>query len=139
MRTVLDANILISFLLTKGPTISQILNYWEQKKFILLVSEEILLEIYQVLERMVDANSIKSKEASALYRRLKQEGELVSTLSQIALSPEKKDNRYLELSLDGEANYLVTGDKKHLLKLKKINKTKIISPKEFINIVKNSR
>lgn len=136
MKVILDANVFISFLLTSGPTISQIFKLWGEKKFTLLVTDEIILEIQQVLERLVVAKLIKKQEATALLRRLKKEAEITTSLSQINISPNKKDNRYLACAKDGKADYLVTGDKKHLLPLKAFAKTKIVTPAEFVEVAK---
>jgi predicted nucleic acid-binding protein len=38
----------------------------------------------------------------------------------------------LECALAGEADYLVTGDKKHLLPLRQFRGIRIISPAEFL-------
>ena len=136
MRVLLDANVYVSSLLTKGPTISKIVNSWKNQKFTLLVSEEILLEIRQVLERLIARGLIESKAGEALFRRLREETEIIPTLSYINLSPDKKDNRYLACARDGSADYLVTGDKKHLLKLKEFEGTRIVSPKEFVEVLR---
>lgn len=131
MRVVLDANIWISFLLTRGETIASIFKAWEKEKFSLIVTEEIILEIEQVVERLSLKRIINYEDARALVRRLKKNTELIVSFSDINISSDKNDNRYLACALDGEVDYLVTGDKKHLLPLKKIGKTKIVSPKEF--------
>lgn len=135
MRVVLDANVLVSFLLTCGPTISGILKGWENKKFTLLVSKEIILEVEEVLARFVAGGLIKAWSAEALMRRLKKDSKIVAIFSQVTTSPNKKDNRYLACARDGKANYLVTGDKKHLLPLRRFYITKIISPREFVEIL----
>ena len=134
MRVVIDANILISFLLTHGPTISEILRRWKNHQFTLLTSEEILVEIKQTIERFVMGNLIESEEAESLIRRVEQESEISTSLSTVTVSSNKKDNRYLECAKDGNADLLVTGDKKHLLRIKKFGKTRVISPKEFVRI-----
>lgn len=136
MRVVIDANVLISFLLTRSPTISQILESWKNKKFTLLVTSEILLEIQQVLERFVGGKLISSQDAAALFKRLEQDSEIITTLSRVTISQDKKDNRYLACAKDGQAEYLVTGDRKHLLSIKKFGITEIISPREFLNTIK---
>ena len=132
MKVVLDANILISFLLTHGETISKIVDGWEQQKFTILTTSEILTEVRQVVERFVAAKLIEVKTALALLDELENDSLIVPGLTTLNISPDKKDNRYLECAKDGKADYLVTGDKKHLLALKSINKTKIISAKEFV-------
>ena len=139
MKVIFDANILISFLLTRGETISKILNYWQENKFEVIATDEILTEIKLVLERFVAAQLISKGSALALLERLEREVEIFPSFSIVTISPNKKDNRYLAAAKDGKTDYLVTGDKKHLLSLKQFSKTKIISPGEFVEILeKNS-
>ncbi len=135
MRVVIDTNIIVSFLLTKGSTISAIFKAWEENKFTLLISDEIFIEIKQVLQRFVSKNLLVEKEGKALLRRIKKDSELVITSSRLNVSVDKKDNKLLVCAKDAHAHYLVTGDKKHLLLLKKIGKTQIISPKEFMRFI----
>ena len=55
MKVVLDANILISFLLTHSETISKIIDGLERQKFTILATSEIITEVRQVVERFVAA------------------------------------------------------------------------------------
>lgn len=135
MKAVLDANVLVSFLLTRGSTTSRILEAWRMRTFTLIVSKETLFEIEEVLGRFVKGKLIQTRAASALLRRLKQEAELVAVSSVVTASPDKKDNRYLACAKDGDAEFLITRDKKDPLQLKRFGKTKIVSPKEFVNIL----
>ncbi len=135
MKVVLDANVLISFLLTSGPTISKILKGWKDGKFTLLVSDEILTEIKQIFMRFVVGKLVEVEAAEALIRRIMKDAKVISVISVVTASPDKKDNRYLTCAKDGKAEYLVTGDKKHLLPLKRFGEAKIISPREFVKIL----
>lgn len=49
----------------------------------------------------------------------------------------KDDNRILECAMSAKADYLITGDKKHILPLGEVGKTRIISPAEFLNEFQN--
>lgn len=100
MKVVFDANILVSFLLTAGATISKILKSWQRKEFTLLLTREILLEIEEVLARFVAGKLISPQAAQALVCRLKKEGKIITSFSQIEVSPDKKDNRYLACAKD---------------------------------------
>lgn len=131
MKVVIDANVFVSFLLTRGPTISQILKLWQEKKFTLLATDEIILEVQQVLERFVAVKLVKKQEAAALLRRIKKDSFVITSLSQTNILVDKKDNRYLACAQDGQADFLVSGDK-HLLRLKNFANTKIVTPIEFI-------
>ncbi len=44
------------------------------------------------------------------------------------------DNRILECAQEARADFIISGDKKHLLSLKKFKKTQIISAKEFLEM-----
>ncbi len=46
-------------------------------------------------------------------------------------SPDPDDNYVLQVALFVKANFLITGDEKHLLALKQVGTTEIISPREF--------
>jgi len=45
------------------------------------------------------------------------------------------DNKFIEAALEGEADYIVTQDR-HLLKLKEFEGIKIVTPEEFLRILK---
>ena len=136
MKVVFDANVFISFLISPGQTITKLFQLWKGKEFVLLVNEEIMTEIGETLTKCIVKGLVDENKASALMRRIREESVFMPTISTVNKSLDKKDNRYLACSKDGRADFLVSGDKKHLLPLKKFEKTKIISPKEFVNILK---
>jgi len=45
------------------------------------------------------------------------------------------DNRILECAIEGTVQYLISGDRKHLLPLKEYQGTKIISPSDFLKLL----
>jgi len=49
------------------------------------------------------------------------------------------DQKFLELAITGDADYFVTNDKKHLLPLKKIGRTKIVTPHKFMMALNATR
>ena len=56
--------------------------------------------------------------------------EIINPESEIKICRDTKDNFLLNLAVDGNADYLITGDK-DLLILEKINNTKIITIADF--------
>lgn len=138
MRVIVDANVVISFLLSKGETVSFIFDAWENERFEVLTSTGILIELDDVIDRAMRAtkDGIDPQMAAAMKRRLRKNTIRVSTVSKVRASKDDKDNRYLACAKDGKADYLVTGDKRHLLSLKKFGATQIVSPKEFVEILK---
>jgi hypothetical protein len=47
------------------------------------------------------------------------------------IKEDPEDNKFLSCGLEGNANYIVTGDR-HLLKIKSFHNVQIITPKKFI-------
>ena len=131
-RVVLDANVIISFLLTQGEIISSIFNSWEKEEFDLLTSEEIFAEIETVLEYEKIKRLINPWEKAALLEKLKLQAEFVKIKTRLDVLPDQKDNKYLECAVDGWADFIVSGDK-HLLNLKEYREIKILTPREFVH------
>lgn len=138
MRVIIDANVVISFLLSKGDTVSFIFDSWEDEIFQVLTSSSILTELDDVIGRAT--KSIKDRidplGAAAMIRRLHKDTIRVPTVSNVHVSKDHKDDRYLACAKDGHADFFVTGDKKHLLPLKKFGTTRIVSPKEFVEVLR---
>lgn len=130
MKVVLDANIFVSFLLTRGMTISTIINSWKKDSYQLLVSSEILAEFNDIFDGLIRRKLINPITSVVLLNRVNYQAVHVNVTSIVTLSPDKKDNRYLACAKDGHADYLVSGDQ-HLLQIKKYRQTKIVSPAEF--------
>ena len=53
-----------------------------------------------------------------------------------AVPEDPKDNMIIECALNADADYIITGDK-HLLKLKEYKGIKILTPKEFLELVQS--
>lgn len=51
LRAVLDTNLLVSYFLTQGTTLSGLIDGWEQGLFVYLVSPAILDELQEVVKR----------------------------------------------------------------------------------------
>ncbi|MYA04561.1 MAG: hypothetical protein F4Y37_08125 [Caldilineaceae bacterium SB0664_bin_22] len=49
------------------------------------------------------------------------------------IKPDHADNRILECGLEASADYLVTGDRRHLLPLKKYRGTRIVNTPQFLS------
>ncbi|MBI5621012.1 putative toxin-antitoxin system toxin component, PIN family [Candidatus Gottesmanbacteria bacterium] len=140
MRVIIDANVVVSFLLSKGDTVSFIFDAWENETFEVLTSLDILTELDDVIDRAVRVTKegVDPMIAVAMKRRLRKNTTRIPVVSIVSTSKDKKDNRYLACAKDGAADYLITGDKKHLLSLKKYGTTRIVSPKEFVEVVQKS-
>jgi len=136
IRAVLDTNVLVSNLLCPGP--SRTLVSQAGATFQLVLSSPILAEVDDVLRRprIVRKLHLTEENRNAYLDRLRLlSAPLVPGLLEIdPFEPDPKDTPLLACSLEGHADYLVTGDQA-LLNLSTYHDTKIASPRAFLDIL----
>ncbi len=69
---------------------------------------------------------VANRVAVGRFLRRFREASLLVKPKRVHLSPDPDDNLILGTALAAQANYLVTGDKDHLLSLKKVNGTRVV-------------
>lgn len=74
-------------------------------------------------------------EAVNLVNGLRHQAQLLDDLPVVELSADPDDNPLLAMAIAGEADYLVSGDKRDVLVLKKVGKTRIITARRFLTIL----
>ena len=134
MRVVIDTNAFISSLLFKGPT-NKLVNLWQKKKFVFLISKQIFEEYIRVLNYPkfhLSEEEIKEiiKEELLPFVQVVIVKKFVSVIKVDA-----RDNIFLSTALSGKAEFIVSGDK-HLLKLKKYRDIRILKMKDFFGELK---
>ena len=125
MRVVLDTNILISFLLARQSPVIEIYKFWKKQKFSLIYSIDLLEELKRVLNYQKIKQLISEKSGEHLLKRIIIRGKLIKTHSTFQVFEDKSDNVFINCAVDGQADFLVSGDKKHILKKKKYKLIKI--------------
>ncbi len=131
MVVAIDCNIFVMSLTSRSPYHIIYKSLLDQK-YTLVLSEEILLEYEEVIQRKYNVSA-----ANALVSLLK---ELPNVRFQNTyykwrlISIDEDDNKYVDCAIAGSANYLVTQDK-HFQILKTIHfpKVNILSIDEFIS------
>ncbi len=106
---------------------------WAQGRCAAVVSPALLAEYHETLEELrLDYLKIKPVEWVAA---LTESSELVfPTDRATGATPNPADEMVLECALAGEADYIVSGDKKHLLPLREFQGIRIVSPAEFCRL-----
>ncbi|MDD8031100.1 MAG: putative toxin-antitoxin system toxin component, PIN family [Acidobacteriota bacterium] len=129
-RLVLDTSVFISALLFDRQP-GKLINLWQGGKIVFLVSAEVFKEYLAVLS--YPKFRLTKKEIKSLI-----EAEVVPFLEPVRIktklqvvSKDPSDDKFLELAVDGKADFLVSGDK-HLLELRSYQGTKIIPVAEFL-------
>jgi uncharacterized protein len=141
IRAVLDANVLISAVLSAKGSPAAILAYWQKGGLEVVVSEAILREVERVIhypriQMRYHLSEEKIKRFLGLLRRYATLSEPQEQIDAVQADP--SDNRYLEAALAGEASYVVSGDR-HLLDLKRYRDIQILAPNEFMTFLKLER
>lgn len=124
MRYVFDTNILISALLISNSLPAQALKKAENSGTI-LYSADVLQEIKEVLFRPKFLSYISGDEVVGFLARIVRSWEEISIIQRVDVCRDSKDNKFLELALNGDADFLITGDN-DLLVLNSYRSTKII-------------
>jgi hypothetical protein len=135
LRVVLDSNVLISALISTDSPPDLIYRAWREKRFALVTSKAQLAELRRASSYPKLRNLISSREFGALINRL--HGALVlNRLPRIDVSSDPADNYLLAMATAAEADFLVTGDAKGLLRLKKFGSTRILAPGSFLKLLR---
>jgi len=134
LKVVLDSNIFISFLISHQPPISTILDLWAKGELVVYYSVEILEELETALKYPKICELVSGLETESLIDAVKIMGILVVPTKKIEICRDKKDNKYLEVSLESASKFLISGDK-DLLVLGEFEDTSIVSPRVFVSLL----
>jgi putative PIN family toxin of toxin-antitoxin system len=133
-RLVVDTNIIVSGLITSGTPPAKILDGIHNKRITLLISDEVISEYLRVLEypHIRKYKKITDETISRLTALFINETERVEILNPITASPDPDDDKFLSLAVEGQADFIITGDKADRLSLKEISGIKIITARNAV-------
>lgn len=137
MRVVLDTNVLISGLLSSSRPPGQLVGLWIEGRITVLVSPELAQEYQKVLSRPEFERLGTQEERMAFLQDLLDLSNVVWVEPSERLKVVKEDpsdNVVLECALAGEAQVVITGDQ-HLLALQTFRGTRILSPREALDLL----
>ena len=130
-RIILDTKLWISFLITKD--ISKLDNRIFTGETVLIFSQELLHEFITVVSRPKFRKYFSQEDTIEILDIIDQQAEFVEVTSDIKKCRDEKDNFLLSLAVDGNADFLITGDQ-DLLELKEIEKTQIITVNQYLKV-----
>lgn len=130
LRIILDTNVLISGLLSSSSTSQKVFDI-VTKEEILLISEITFTEIYQTLIRPKFDKYITLEKRLIFLTNLRQKAQVVDIIETINICRDDKDNKFLELAVSGNANFIITGDQ-DLLVLNPFRNIEIMTINEFL-------
>ena len=135
MRVVLDTGVLIAALITTDTPPALIYQAWRKKGFELVTSQWQLDEFRRVSRYPKLRRFLKPAEAGNLVNGLRHQATVLETLPTVELSPDPDDNPVLAMAEASQSHYLVTGDKKDLLALGMIGGTRIVTARQFVDLL----
>ena len=128
-RIIIDTNLWISFLITKDFTKLDEIIF--SRHAILVFSQELLDEFLEVARRPKFRRFFSASDIEEILETIDEYADFVKVQTKIEVCRDTKDNFLLSLSIDGNADFLLTGDK-DLLDLTKFGKTTILTISDFL-------
>ncbi|MEZ5045990.1 MAG: putative toxin-antitoxin system toxin component, PIN family [Chitinophagaceae bacterium] len=125
----MDTNLWISFLITKDFTKLDEIIFSRQS--ILVFSQELLDEFIEVAKRPKLRRFFSSSDLEEILATIDEYADFVMVQTKIEVCRDPKDNFLLSLSVDGNADFLLTSDK-DLLDLTEFRETTIMTISEFL-------
>lgn len=138
-RVVLDANQIVSAFINKIGHPAQILDLFRNDKFEDIISPSIITEVENVLNypRLQKRHGKTKQEIRDFLSSFiilcinvdldEKEGFIIPD--------DPSDDKYILCALNGNADFIITGDK-HLLELSSYKNVRILTPREFLGIIK---
>jgi putative PIN family toxin of toxin-antitoxin system len=133
LKAVIDTNIWISALLGTRAS-KKLKDHLSQEHYQAICSTDLIDELLDVLARSKFAGKITDIDAADLLRVLRKAATFVQPEQIDPTSRDPKDDVFLACAVAAAADYLVTGDK-DLLTLAEFRGTKIVTPKQFLEIL----
>ena len=145
ITAVVDTNVFIAGVLTNHPRSAsrQVIDRQEAGDFTLALSPETLQEVLHVFRhphlRLI--HHLSDAEIRQFARRLEVGSRIFSGAVDISpsLTRDATDTKWVALSLEADADYLITLDNRHLGKLKRVGRTKIVTPAAFLRALDRSK
>jgi putative PIN family toxin of toxin-antitoxin system len=132
LRVVLDTNVFISALILAEGAPARLIDAWAHERFKLISSEDQLEEFRAMSRRPQLAPFIERADAGKFVNQLRAEALIIETLPRVDRTPGPADHFLLAMAKAGEANYLVSGDRRGVLALAQHGRTQIVTARSML-------
>lgn len=132
VRVVLDTNILVSAIITSGTPPDRLCQAWLRGEIELVSSTAQIAELAAVLARPRLQRFVDAGQAAAIVANIGVRALVAEELPKVDLSPDPDDNAILAAAIAGRADFIVSGDKKHMLALGKVAAIPIVTAREAL-------
>ena len=139
IRAVMDTNVLVAALRSQRGASFQVLQFWRERKWTLVLSNTVATEYEEVLRR----------EAASLYLPHQDVGKLLDAMCALAerrplgarplpITADPDDEAFVHLAVDAQSRYLITHNVRHL-KPARDHGIEVMTPAEFCSIVREAK
>jgi putative PIN family toxin of toxin-antitoxin system len=135
VRVVLDTNILIAALLTRGSPPDRLYEAWRDGRFELASCERQLEEINRVSRRPFFKQRFSPGVAGRMVNDIRALARLCDPLPRVTGSSDPDDDFLLATAQAARAEYLVSGDRHGLLALKKHGTATILTARALLKLL----
>jgi putative PIN family toxin of toxin-antitoxin system len=130
-KVILDTNIIVSALIQKNFPYFILHELYIDRKIQLCISDDLLAEYFEVLKRdKFNRFPNFMQTADWVLKDIQQHATMHYPQQKLEVIKDKDDNMLLELAVDCNADYLVTGNTNDFT-MSVYEKTKIVSPKDY--------
>ena len=130
---VFDTNVLFSAVAWRGNP-ARCVELARDGSIVGVTCTEILNELAEKLALRLGFNNEQVMQALASLLGFLQAATITGQMTGLCADP--KDDKVLECALAANATHVVTGDKRHLLILKQFRAIEIVSPADFLRVVR---
>lgn len=139
ISATIDTNTLVSAIININSSVSQeIYQSFIEKRFLLITSPSILEEVDEVIhrERIMSFHKLPLKQLEEIISELANLSYIVPGNTKIDISRDPDDNKIIAAAVEGNTDYIVSRDR-DILDLKEYNNIKIISPEQFMKVLRS--
>lgn len=131
IRAVIDTNVVVCANLNDDGLPAAILDLAAHKRILRCVSDAVLAEYKEVLNR--PRLKLPPKRIARALTMIRKTSLLVQPKATVSIVDDEPDNRLLECAQAAGADYLVTGNIKHFPET--FAGTRVVTPKQFIDLI----
>jgi putative PIN family toxin of toxin-antitoxin system len=136
MRVVLDTNVLLAALMAPGGPPHQLFKAFLNDRFTLITSVAQLDEFSRVSRYPAIRPRINAAQAGTLVNSVRALAVALEELPAAHVSADPHDDYLFGMAAAGQADYLVTGDKAGVLALGKYEKTRVVTVRKMVAMLK---
>ena len=139
IKAVIDTSIWVSAFITKTQSASVLIyQAFTKQQFVSVTSPQIMAEVEEVLNRdhIIARHQLPLESRQKVVQKLATLSYMTTGNLKLEASPDPKDDMFIAAAVEAQADYVVSLDKCHLIKLKQYQGIRILNAGEFLEILR---